>query len=121
MFTDTNTLSIYAWRNGDLDEDTSSFTVRNQSYSSAPEVQSGCNVSLANCWAKTGGAEPWKKVAPMAQNQVPMNTSVNYSSTVIDGVICISAMDKTPSKASASRQQGQAILSSMTSQERKAL
>ena len=121
VFTDTNTLSIYAWRNGDLDEDTSSFTVRNQSYSSAPEVQSGCNVSLANCWAKTSGAEPWKKVATMAQNQVPMNTSVNYSSTVIDGVICISAMDKTPSKASASRQQGQAILSSMTSQERKAL
>ena len=60
-------------------------------------------------------------IATMAKNQVPMNTSVNYSSTTIDGVVCISAMDKTPSRQRASVASGQAVLSSMTSAERKAL
>ena len=50
-----------------------------------------------------------------------MNTSVNYSSAIVDGVLCVSAMDKLPSKSQASRAQGQAVLSSMTSSERKAL
>ena len=120
VFTDTNTLAIYAYSNAALDEDNSVFTVRNQSYSSAPQVQSGCNVTATNAWQE-GGDELWKYIATMAQNQVPMNTSVNYSSATIDGVICISAMDKTPSKAQSSRAQGQAVLSSMTSAERKAL
>lgn len=122
VFTDTNTLSIYAWGTADLDEDSSAFTVRNQSYSSAPLVLSGCSVTMCNSWyhASNSAAE-YKKIATMAQNQVPMNTSVNYSSTVVAGVICISAMDRQPSKAQASRAQGQAVLSSMTSAERKAL
>ena len=122
VFTDTNTLSIYAWASSVLDEDQTAFTIRNQSYSSAPAVASGCNVSQCNSWAEsTAGHVAWKYIATMAQNQVPMNTSVNYSSTDIDGVICVSAMDRLPSKAQASRAQGQAVLSSMTSAERKAL
>ena len=122
VFTDTNTLGVYAWSSSELDEDTSAFTVRNQAYSSAPQVQSGCNVSQCNSWASdVAGSTEWKYIATMAQNQVPMNTSVNYSSATISGVICISGMDKTPSKASASRAQGQAVLRSMTSQEKKAL
>lgn len=122
VFTDTNTLSIYAWSASVIDEDTSVFTVRNQSYSSAPQIQSGCNVTFCNSWAtnSNGGVE-WKYIATMAQNQVPMNTSVNYSSTDVDGVICISAMDRLPSKAQASKAQGRAVLSSMTTAERKAL
>ncbi|MDP6877731.1 MAG: hypothetical protein QGI18_03975 [Candidatus Marinimicrobia bacterium] len=122
VFTDTNTLAIYAWADAVLDEDTTAFTVRNQSYSSAPQVQSGVSVTQSNCWA--GNSDEFNffvYIATMAQNQVPMNTSVNYSSTVIDGVICVSAMDRTPSKAQASRAQGQAVLSSMTPAERKAL
>ena len=122
VFTDINTLSIYAWADAVLDEDTTVFTVRNQSYSSAPQVQSGCNVTQCNSWSSgTNGGTEWQYLATMAQNQVPMNTSVNYSSSTIDGVICISAMDRLPSKAQASRAQGQAVLSSMTSAERKAL
>jgi len=122
VFTDTNTLAIYAWANEVLDEQTSAFTVRNQSYSSTPQIQSGCSVSLANSWAsKDAGNVAWQYIATMAQNQVPMNTSVNYDNSTVDGVICISAMDKLPSKATASRVQGQAVLSSMTSAERKAL
>jgi len=121
VFTDTNTLAVYAWADAALDEDTTVFTVRNQAYSSAPQVQSGCNVTQCTGWYDEGTSSDWKYLATMAQNQVPMNTSINYTSTVIDGVICVSAMDKLPSKASSSRQQGQAILSTMTSAERKAL
>lgn len=122
VFTDTNTLAIYAWADAALDEDTSVFTVRNQSYSSAPEVQSGTNVTQCNSWADTsGGTTDWKYIATMANNQVPMNTSVNYSSGVIDGVICVSAMDKTPVKVASAKAQGRAVLSSMTWSERKAL
>lgn len=122
VFTDTNTLAVYAWADAVLDEDATVFTVRNQSYSSAPQVQSGCNVSLCNSWATgSNGSTEWQYIATMAQNQVPMNTSINYSSAVIDGVICISAMDKMPSKARASQDQGSAVLSAMTPQERKAL
>jgi len=122
VFTDTNTLAVYAWADGDMDEDTSAFTVRNQSYSSAPQVQSGCNVTLCNAWTSIGSdGDHWKQIATMAKNQVPMNTSINYSSTTIDGVICVSAMERQPSKAQASRRAGQAVLSSMTQAERKAL
>ena len=40
VFTDTNTLSIYAWSavGGSLDDDVSAFTVRNQSYSATPVI-----------------------------------------------------------------------------------
>lgn len=122
VFTDTNTLSIYAWADTVLDEDTTVFTVRNQSYSSAPQVQSGVNVTQCNSWYDGAlGGDSFRYIATMAQNQVPLNTSVNYSSATIDGVICISAMDRLPSKSQASRAQGQAVLSSMTTSERKAL
>lgn len=122
VFTDTNTLSIYAWSTTNLDEDTSVFTIRNQSYSSAPQVQSGVNVTQCNSWYDGAvGGDSFRLIATMAQNQVPMNTSVNYSSSDVAGVICVSAMDRLPSKAQASRAQGQAVLSSMTSAERKAL
>lgn len=122
VFTDTNTLSIYAWADAALDEDATAFTVRNQAYSSTPQVQSGCSVTQCNSWMTgTNGSTEYQFIATMAQNQVPMNTSVNYSSTVIDGVICISAMDKAPNKSQASRAQGQAVLGSMTPAERKAL
>lgn len=122
VFTDTNTLSIYAWADTALDEDATAFTVRNQAYSSTPQVQSGCSVTQCNSWMTgTNGATEYQFIATMAQNQVPMNTSVNYSSATIDGVVCISAMDKAPGKAIASRAQGQAVLSGMTVAERKAL
>ena len=122
VFTDTNTLAVYAWADAALDEDTTVFTVRNQSYSSAPQVQSGCSVTYNNSWATgTNGGTDWRNIATMAKNQVPMNTSINYSSTVIDGVICVSAMDRQPSKSRQARQAGQAVISSMTSAERKAL
>jgi len=121
VFTDTNTLSVYAWADAVLDNDATAFTIRNQAYSSAPLVQDGTLVSGTNGYADFDAHVWWAYIATMAQNQVPMNTSINYSSTIIDGVICISAMDKTPTKASASRAQGQAVLSSMTSAERKAL
>ena len=118
VFTDTNTLAIYAWANADLDQDTTAFTIRNQSYSATPQVQSGVNVSLTKCQGEHASA---KMIACMAFNQVPLDTSVNYSSTNIDGVICVSAMPKTPTKAQNSRKAGQAVLRSMTSSERKAL
>lgn len=122
VFTDTNTLAIYAWADAVLDEDATAFTVRNQSYSSAPQVLSGISVTQANCWgANSVDDKFWEFIATMAQNQVPMNTSVNYSSTAVDGVICISAMDKTPTKARQSAQAGRAVINSMTSAERKAL
>ena len=123
VFTDTNTLAIYAWGTSSaLDEDTSVFTIRNQSYSSAPQVQSGCNLTQCNSWATgSNGQTEWQYIATMAVNQVPMNTSVNYSSSDVVGVVCISAMDKSFRKANASRIQGRAILGSMTQSERKAL
>lgn len=120
VFTDTNTLSIYAWSTNSLKDDTTAFTIRNQSYSSTPQVQSGVNVAqsmLASADASVSGV----RIALLGQNQVPLDTSVNYASTTIDGVVCISAMSKSPSKASASKKAGQAVLSSMTSSERKAL
>jgi hypothetical protein len=122
VFTDTNTLSVYAWANAYIDEDQTGFTVRNQSYSSVPTIASGCSVTQCNSWAESSaGQDAWKYVGTMAQNQVPLNTSINYSSTDVDGVVCVSAMDRMPSKAQSSRAQGQAVLSSMTSAERKAL
>lgn len=122
VFTDTNTLAVYAWSASALDEDATVFTVRNQAYSSAPYVLSGCSVTQCNSWsASDASATDWQYIATMAQNQVPMNTSINYTSSTIDGVICVSAMDKSPSKAKASAQAGRAVISSMTSQERKAL
>lgn len=118
VFTDTNTLSVYAWADASLKNDTTAFTIRNQSYSATPQVQSGSNVCQSMVQADHSEAE---KIALMATNQVPLDTSINYSSTIIDGVVCISAMTKYPSKASASKKAGEAVLSSMTSSERKAL
>jgi hypothetical protein len=89
VFTDSATINIYAWANATLENDTSAFTIRNQSYSATPQVQSGVNVSLS----KVTGADAIagaKEIALLAQNEQPMNTSVNYGSTVIDGVICMS-------------------------------
>ena len=119
VFTDTNTLEVYAWADADLDDDATAFTIRNQAYSSAPLVQDGVNVARCNMSAPIAG-DP-QRCALMARNQVPMNTSINYSSTTIDGVVCVSAMDKTPSRQRASVKAGQSVLSSMTSAERKAL
>ena len=121
VFTDTNTLAVYAWSDADLSEQTDAFTVRNQSYSSAPQIASGCTVSAASSYKAHSGSSAWKYIASMAQNQVPMNTSINYSNAVIDGVICISAMDKQPTKARQSAQAGRAVIGAMTSTERKAL
>ena len=118
VFTDSNSLSIYAWADASLQNDTSSFTVRNQSYSATPQVQTGVNVTLSKI-QNTGTIN--QNLACMADNQVPLDTSVNYTSTIIDGVVCVSAMAKFPAKASASKKAGQAVLSSMTSSERKAL
>lgn len=118
VFTDTNTLSIYAWADTTLENDVTAFTIRNQAYSATPQVQSGVNVSLTKVQGEHSVA---KHIAYLANNQVPMDTSVNHSSTTIAGVVCISAMPKFPSKASASKKAGEAVLSSMTSSERKAL
>tara|TARA_B100001250_G_scaffold272461_1_gene235275 strand:- start:791 stop:1546 length:756 start_codon:yes stop_codon:yes gene_type:complete len=117
VFTDSNTLSIYAWSSSDLDDDDTSFTVRNQAYSATPQVQSGVNVSKT----MTTSAAEANRISVLAQNQVPMNTSVNFTSTAIDGVVCVSAMDKAPSKSRASAQAGRAVISSMTASERKSL
>ena len=120
VFTDSNTLALYAWADATLENDTTAFTIRNQSYSATPQVQSGVNVSLS----KVTGAnaiERAKEIACMGFNQVPLDTSVNYSSTTIDGVVCISAMSKDAQKANASARAGKAVLSSMTASERRAL
>ena len=123
VFTDSNTLSVYAWRKaGTLENDTTAFTVRNQAYSATPQVQSGVLQSICKVQAADGVTEAAAKgIGIMANNQVPLDTSVNYTSTSITGVVCVSAMPKTPTKASASKKAGQAVLSSMTSSERKAL
>lgn len=118
VFTDSNTLSIYAWADVALKNDTTAFTIRNQSYSATPQVQSGVSVSESMVQGDLGITS---QIAYLGQNQVPLDTSINYSSTLIDGVICVSAMAKQPSKANASKKAGNAVLSSMTSSERKAL
>ncbi len=121
VFTDSNTLSIYAWADATMVNDTTAFTVRNQSYSATPQVQSGVNVAQSMLFVE-GTSSPVGNIAKLADNQVPLDTSVNYdTASAIDGVVCISAMSKQPSKASASRKAGQAVLQSMTSAERKAL
>ena len=118
VFTDSNTLSIFAWADATLENDTSAFTIRNQAYSATPQVQSGVNVSLTKI---QGNHDQAKKIACLGDNQVPLDTSINYTSSTIDGVVCISAMEKFSGKAQASKKAGQAVLSSMTSKERKAL
>ena len=114
---------MYVWSGSDLSDTTDVFTVRNQSYSSAPQLQSGCLVTLANSWeAGSRGGDFYKYIATIATNQVPLNTTLNYStSTTIGGVICVSAMDKTVIKARSARAQGRSVLGSMTHSERKAL
>ena len=57
----------------------------------------------------------------MGFNQVPLDTSVNYTSTDVDGVVCISAMEKSMSKSQASKASGDAVLRAMTNSERKAI
>ena len=118
VFTDSNTVDVYAWADATLENDTTAFTIRNQSYSATPQVQSGVNVSLSQV---QGNHDFAKLIGCMAHNQVPLDTSINYTSTTIDGVVCISAMPKSPSRAQASRKSGQAVLRAMTSSERKAL
>jgi len=120
VFTDSNTLAVYAWADADLQLDTSAFTIRNQAYSATPQVQSGVNVSLTKVTG-TNAINTAKYIGCMAFNQVPLDTSVNYASTIVDGVVCVSAMPKTPTKAQNSKKSGQAVLRSMTSSERKAL
>lgn len=119
VFTDSNTLAVYAWcgASSALDNDTTAFTIRNQSYSATPQVQSGTSVSRT----MTTDANVANRISVLGQNQVPLDTSVNHSSSDIDGVVCISAMTKLPSKAQSSKRSGQAVLRSMTSSERKAL
>ena len=123
VFTDANTLAVYAWADASLATDTTAFTIRNQAYSSTPQVQSGVIQAMCQVQGDSAGivATLAKEIAIMAKNQVPLDTSINYSSTTIDGVVCVSAMPKTPTKANASAQQGRAVLGSMTSSERKAL
>lgn len=118
VFTDSNTLSIYATGTNSLENDTSAFTIRNQAYSATPQIQSGVNISLSQVQGELASAT---RISVLAQNQVPMDTSVNYTSASLNSVVCISAMPKFPSKASASKKAGQAVLSSMSSSERKAL
>jgi len=120
VFTDSNTLCVYAYGNSSIENDTTAFTVRNQSYSATPQVQSGVNVALSMVQGEFTEA---KQIAVMAKNQVPLDTSINYApgASNVDAVICVSAMPKTSSKATASVKAGQAVLSSMTSSERKAL
>jgi len=120
VFTDSNTLGIYAWHTATLENDTTAFTVRNQAYSATPQVQSGVNVSLAKCQGASAQTSA-KQIACMAFNQVPLDTSVNYSSTTITAVVCVSAMPKQANKAQNSKKAGQAVLRSMTSSERRAL
>ncbi len=120
VFTDANTLAVYAWADATLENDTTAFTIRNQAYSATPQVQSGVLQSLTQVQMNSNDGEA-KKIAIMAKNQVPLDTSINYSSSTIDGVVCVSAMPKLPTKANASAQQGRAVLNSMTSSERKAL
>lgn len=122
-FTDTNTLAVFAYGTSTIDEVADVMTIRNQSYSSAPSIASGCIVSACNSWSNSqDSATDFRYIASMAKNQVPMNTSVNFASgTNVTGVICISAMDRLPSKARQARSAGQAVVSSMTPAERKAL
>lgn len=124
VFTDSNTLAVYAWSDNSLENDTSAFTIRNQAYSATPQVQSGVLQSLCQVQSSIDGTNSFtvaKRIGIMAKNQVPLDTSINYTSTIIDGVVCVSAMPKMPSKAQASGQAGRAVLASMTSSERKAL
>ena len=123
VFTDANTLAVYAWADANLEDDTTAFTIRNQAYSATPQVQSGVLQAMTQVVTDHSGdaRAEIKQIGIMAKNQVPLDTSINYSSTIIDGVVCVSAMPKTPTKASASAQQGRAVLGSMTSSERKAL
>jgi hypothetical protein len=118
VFTDSNTLSIYGWAGSSIENDVSAFTIRNQAYSATPQVQSGVSVSLTMCQANHTAA---KQISYIGKNQVPQDTSVNYDSTSLAGVVCVSAMPKTPTKSQSSAKAGQAVLSSMTSSERKAL
>ncbi len=120
VFTDANTLAVYAWADSSMANDTTAFTIRNQAYSATPQVQSGVLQSLTQVQG-TSSYTSANEIAIMAKNQVPLDTSINYSSTIIDGVVCVSAMEKSNVKANASAQQGRAVLSSMSSSERKAL
>jgi len=121
VFTDSNTLCVYAWANATLENDTSAFTIRNQAYSATPQVQSGVLQSLVRVQGDGNMTADAKQIGIMAKNQVPLDTSINYSSTDIDGVVCISAMEKTTSKAQRSKESGNAILRAMTTEERKAI
>jgi hypothetical protein len=120
VFTDSNTLAVYAWANTSLESDATTVTIRNQSYSSTPSISSGNNVAKAQCQ----GYQEYNRlnmIAIMAKNQVPQDTSINYNSTDVDGIVCVSGMEKSAKKASASGQMGRAVLASMTSSERKAI
>lgn len=87
VFTDSKTIDIFAWADTSLENDTTAFTIRNQSYSSTPQVQSGVNVSLSMVQSQEAMGQ---EIAYMARNEVAQDTSVNYSSADIDGVVCVS-------------------------------
>lgn len=116
VFTDTNTLAVYAWAQSSLKSEAGVMTIRNEAYSSSPQILSGTNVSLGR---KQGFAE-WDLIACMAENQVPMNTSVNYTASV-GGVLCISAMDRMPSRQAEATRTGRNLVRSLTPSEAKAL
>jgi len=120
VFTDSNTLAIYAWADSSLENKTEAFTIRNQAYSATPQIQSGVNVSLSKVTGAAAVAAA-KEIAFLAFNQVPMDTSVNYTQADVDGVICVSAMEKTMAKAQASKASGDAVLRAMSNAERKAI
>lgn len=118
VFTDANTLCVYAWADATLENDTTAFTIRNQAYSATPQVQSGVLQALTQV---RGDYASVKSIGIMAKNQVPMDTSINYSSSTIDGVVCVSAMPKETTKQVIANKSGQAVLLSMSSAERKAV
>ena len=57
VFTDSNTLCVYAWADASLENDTTAFTIRNQAYSATPQVQSGVLQSLTRVQSADGVTE----------------------------------------------------------------
>lgn len=117
VFTDTNTLQVIAFGGTDIEEATGAVTIRNQAYSSAPAIASGSMTARG----MTYGSTIWRNCSVLATNQVPMNTSVNYSATEIDVVLCISGMDRQPSKQAEATRTGRNLVRQMTPAEAKAL
>ena len=115
VFTDSNTLEVYAWATTSLDEDASAMTIRNSAGSSSPAILSGVS------WVMRDNQLSSNYIAKMCSNQVPLNTTVNYTSTNVSGVLCVSAMDRLPSKQADATRTGRNLVRSMSSTEAKAL